>query len=289
METNCGILPFLPLNPKESVEKFLKNQIDTPGSASITQKTIPYFHQTICQWAYNIPLKVNWVLIIQPDDKDYLLKKIAGINATYENKEWDVFNSAIETTLDTVQVPIGCIFAQGVVLPGEDVALEYAGITEGSKRGFINAPIINGRANFQPLEVGFLDTNRSFVDSFLRPWSIVVAHNGLIPSRNSDPTRPSKDSIKATITVHQLARDSRKPTDKDSIIRKTFRFYGCAPINISGETLDYSGGTDFPKLQAKFVYNTYSIDDSVNQNPYRPDAPVYKAPMIMGTDYGTQV
>jgi hypothetical protein len=176
-----------------------------------------------------------------------------------------MFESAKVTTLDSVQNVIGCIFAQGVVLPGEDISLEYAGISEGSKRGFINAPIINGRANFQPLEVGFLDTNRSFVDGFLRPWSIVVAHKGLIASRETE------EDIKAAIVVHQLARNG---TDKDSVIRKSFLFTECAPINISGETLDYSGGTEFPKLQAKFVYNKYAVYDSSYGGTYIPPSPV---------------
>lgn len=278
MNTNCGIIPLDQFIPKTEIELFKNQQTNVPGEASVTRKTIPHFHETICQWAYNVPLKFHWVLIISPNNKDYLLKKISGINATYENKEWDVFASAKSTTLPSVQDVAGCIFAQGVVLPGEDVALEYAGITEGSKRGFINAPIINGRANFQPLEVGFLDTNRSFVDGFLRPWSIIVAHNGLIASRT-----PS-DDIKATITVHQLARNG---TDTDSKIRKTFIFNDCAPINISGETLDYSGGTDFPKLQAKFVYNKYSVHDSANENPYRPESPSNNNIMLMSPESGT--
>jgi len=254
MNTNCGIIPLDQFVPKTEIEKFINRQTNVSGEASVTRKTIPYFHETICQWAYNVPLKFNWVLIITPNNKEYLLNKIYQINNTYESKSWDVSTSAKSTTLPSVQDVAGCIFAQGIVLPGEEIALEYAGISDGSRRGFINAPIINGRANFQPLEVGFLDTNRSFVDGFLRPWSIIVAHNGLIASRT-----PS-DDIKATITVHQLARNGR--TDDDSRIRKTFIFNDCAPINISGETLDYSGGTDFPKLQAKFVYNKYSVHDS---------------------------
>lgn len=36
-----------------------------------------------------------------------------------------------------------------------------------------------GRGNFPTLEVDFLETNYSFTDFVLRPWSIAVAHNGL--------------------------------------------------------------------------------------------------------------
>jgi len=269
MESNCGTLP-LQFDIKTENEQF-QNQLYLPGDADYTRKTIPYFHQTICNWAYNIPLKFNWVLVIDLNNKPYVLDEIAALKNRYEDNRWNVNTTAAATTLNEVQGTIGCIFAQGVVIPGEDVALEYAGITEGSKRGFINAPIINGRANFTPLEVGFLDTNRSFVDGFLRPWSILVAHKGLIA------TRLPTNNIKATITVYQLARVG---TDQRSKIRKSFTFIDCAPINISGETLDYAGGTDFPKLQAKFVYSKYFVNDWERDDPYipRPNDPlIYSA------------
>lgn len=239
-------------DPREEIDIFLQNHINIPNNPSETFGGITYFHDKICSLAYNVPLKSSWVLFIYPNNKEYLLNQISLLNSNYENKNWNVGNSARKTTDDPVQNVVGCIFAQGVNLPGEDVGFEYAGITEGSKRGFINAPIINGRKDFEPLEVGFLETNSSFVDSFMRPWSIIVAHKGLI-------AMPRDRDIKATIVVHQLARIG---TDQDSRIRKTFIFNNCAPINISSESLEYSSSSDFPKLQVKFAYSRYAIADS---------------------------
>jgi hypothetical protein len=156
--------------------------------------------------------------------------------------------------MDSVQNVIGCIFAQGVSIPGEKIKVEYSGITEGSNRGFINSPIIAGRSDFEPLQIGFLETNRSFIDGFLRPWSILVAHRGLIATENSS-------SIKARITIHQLARDG---TDVQSRIRKSIIFENCAPISIASENLDYSSSSDFPKVQADFVYSKYYIVDNIS-------------------------
>lgn len=258
IDTNFGCISDSQLryNPQKEVNYFTEDHIKIPNAPSTTFGGISYFHQKICSLAYSVPLKSSWVLFIYPNNKEYLLKQISGLNATYENKEWDVFNSAKKTTEDPVQNVIGCIFAQGVNLPGEDVGVEYAGITQGSKRGFINAPIINGRKDFEPLEVGFLETNSSFVDSFMRPWSILVAHKGLIAtSQDTD--------IKATIVVHQLKRIG---TDSSSGIRKTFIFNNCAPINIASETLDYSSSSDFPKLQVKFAYSRYAVTDAVNNS-----------------------
>lgn len=258
IDTNFGCISDsqIKYDPKKEMDLFIEDHIKIPNAPSTTFGGISYFHEKICSLAYSIPLKSSWVLLIYPNNKDYLLKQISGLNAIYENKEWDVFNSAKKTTEDPVQNVIGCIFAQGVNLPGEDVGIEYAGITEGSKRGFINAPIINGRKDFEPLEVGFLETNSSFVDSFMRPWSIIVAHKGLIAtSQDTD--------IKATIVVHQLKRTG---TDSSSGIRKTFIFNNCAPINIASETLDYSSSSDFPKLQVKFAYSRYAVTDAINNS-----------------------
>jgi hypothetical protein len=256
IQTNCGILN--PYDFRKSVEDFANEQLNVNGQSSPTFKTIPYFHQLVCRWAYNVPLKFNWVLMIEPSNISHLLSEIGDINAKYERgkrNEWKVEQGASETNLPDVQNVVGCIFAQGVVIPGETVGIDYAGVSgEGSKRGFINAPFINGRSNFEPLEVGFLETNQSFVDTFLRPWSILVAHRGLI-------AMPREYDIKATIKVHQLARNS---TDKSAIIRKTFTFEDCAPINISSESLDYSPSGDFPKMQAKFSYNRYTVQSYDN-------------------------
>jgi len=255
IDTNFGCISDSQINydPQKELNLFVEDHIDISNTISSTFGGITYFHEKICSLAYSVPLKSSWVLFIYPNNKDYLLKQISGLNSTYENKQWDVINSAQKTTEDPVQNIIGCIFAQGVNLPGEDVGVEYAGITQGSKRGFINAPIINGRKDFEPLEVGFLETNSSFVDSFMRPWSILVAHKGLIAT--------SKDTdIKATIVVHQLKRIG---TDWSSAIRKTFVFNNCAPINIASETLDYSSSSDFPKLQVKFAYSRYAVTDSI--------------------------
>lgn len=239
-------------DPRIETETFLQNHLNISNSPSPTFGGITYFHDKICSLAYSVPLKSAWVLFIYPNNKDYLLNQIKSLNSFYENSEWDVFSSAKKTTDNPVQNIIGCIFAQGVNLPGEDIGIEYAGITEGSKRGFINAPIINGRKDFELLDVGFLETNSSFVDSFLRPWSIIVSHKGLI-------AMPFEKDIKATIVVHQLARIG---TDQNSRIRKTFIFNNCAPVNIAPETLDYANSSDFPKLQAKFAYSRYAITDS---------------------------
>jgi len=247
--SNCGNIDLV-TDSQQALAEFKQDLFDIPGEPSEVRGGIKYFHNYLCQWAYNVPLKFNWVIIITAKNREYLLDNIYNLGNFYEPKGWNTYNSAQGTSKDELNSVVGCIFAQGVNIPGETINIEHAGITEGSNRGFINAPYVNGRSAFEPLEIGFLETNKSFVDGFLRPWSILVAHKGLIAT-------PIESSIKADITVHHLARKD----NSKNIIRKSFVFEDCAPINIGPETLDYSSSSDFPKLQAKFSYSKYYVTD----------------------------
>lgn len=250
--TNCGELD-LGFSSQLFLNGFIQDHIQNTVPPSLESGGITYFHNTICNWAYNIPLKFQWVAVIQADNSSYLKNQIIQIGNRYEGKGWNVSNSVNDTTQDSVQSIVGCIFAQGATIPGEKLNVDYAGINEGSNRGFIKAPIINGRSDFEPLQMGFLETNRSFVDGFLRPWMIIVGHRGLIATDRST-------SIKARITIHQLARTG---TDVSSKIRKSFIFENCAPISVNSESLDQINSTDFGKIQASFVYSKYYVVDNL--------------------------
>ena len=225
------------------------------GSPDITQGHVPYFHRAMCSWALNIPLNFQWVAVITAKNKTNLFNQIQQVVPSLEPAGWNTSASVDDTWTAATQDVIGCIFAQGVNLPGENINVQHVGIDSGSGRGFINSPIITGRAEFTSLDMGFLETNRSFVDGVLRPWSILVAHKGLIASQHS---------IKANIDVYELAKNGDcNPT----IIRKAWHFEDCAPINISPEEKTYNSNSDYPKRQANFVYNSYYVTDFGQNSP----------------------
>lgn len=224
-------------------------QSNNPPAATITQGHIPYFNRMLSRWAFNVPMKYSWVVVISAHSKDNILRRISAIS-NLEHDGWDVKKSAQTTLQSDAQDIIGCIFAQSVSKPGENIMIEHAGVTTGSNRGFINAPIINGRANFNELGISFLETNRSFVDGVLRPWSIVVAHDGLI-------ARSRDTSIKADIQVIELARTGTA----QNVVRKITTYYDCVPMGINSDDLDYSTSSDYPKMQVRFAFNRYSIKD----------------------------
>lgn len=221
--------------------------------ADHTSGHIPYFHRMMCNWAYSAALPFMWVIIITADNKNNLISNIKQIN-NYEVPGWDIDSLADDTWTDATMDVIGCIFAQGVRLPGEGNTIEYAGISDGSKRGFINAPIMNGRSDFEPLEIGFLETNQSFVDGVLRPWKILMDHKGFIAT-------DINNSLKSTISVYELAKAG--PTTKN-IIRKAWNFYKCAPTNLSSSDKTYAASADYEKKQVQFLYNYYTVGSGKN-------------------------
>lgn len=231
--TNCGTI---------TPNVFDVIKFDVP---SVTDSHIPYFHSLMCSWALNVAMPFSWVVVIDAQNKDNLLSQISNM-PQYEPGSWDTSEAINNTWTDQTQDIIGCIFAQGVTLPGEELMIERAGITEGSKNGYINAPIANGRSDFMPLQISFLETNRSFADGVLRPWNILVSHQGLIAQSSS---------IKANIHVYQLAKNGEENTN---IIRKAWTFFDCVPTQITSEELTYSPN-DFGKRQIYFTYNYYTL------------------------------
>ena len=245
---------YLPTNCGNITPQFFKT-CSINGAPNITQGHVSYFHSLLCDWALNVPLNFQWVVVITAKNKSYLFNQIQQIIPSLEPAGWNTTSSINDTWTAATQDVIGCIFAQGVNLPGEAINTKHVGIESGSNRGFINSPIIMGRSEFPNLDMGFLETNRSFVDGVLRPWSILVAHKGLIASQQS---------IKADIDVYELAKNGDcAPT----AIRKMWHFEDCAPIYISSEEKNYTSTSDYPKRQANFVYNSYYVTDYGNGMP----------------------
>lgn len=240
--TNCGVI-----TPK------LYEEILCPVlGVDITHNNISFFHHMMCNWAYNIALGFQWVLVIEADNKDFLVNSLKQTVPAFEPTGWNIGTTADATWTDATQNIVGCIFAQGATLPGETASIERVGITEGSRRGFINAPIMAGRQDFTDLTLSFLETNRSFVEGVLRPWSILAMHKGLI-------AQPRNTSIKSTIHLYELAKTG--PCTPNTI-RKHWVFKDAVPVVIYGEDKTQSASSDYGKRQTSFAFNSYYIEDN---------------------------
>lgn len=281
--TNCGVVT--PTNYEELICKI-------PGKASFTHNNIPFFHRMMCHWAYNVALNFQWAVFIEAHNKEYLLDEITKKIQTIEHKNWNMGNSAHYTWTEDTQETIGCIFAQSIQLPGEITTTERIGVAEGSsRRGFINAPIISGRQDFANLEAGFLETNRSFTDGVLRPWSILVQHKGLIANPRmmhiGNEEYIMNPSIKSTIHVYELAKSGEC---SPNIIRKHWVYENAAPIGVSAEEKSQAVSSDYAKRQASFVFGSYYLEDDLynNMNMGPPESAQSIDPFSKGVDYNAK-
>jgi hypothetical protein len=97
-------------------------------------------------------------------------------------------------------------------------------------------------------QASFAETNSSFIENFIRPWSILVAHKGLFAYERS---------IKSTITVLEYRKAG---WDQDSVVRKRWTFFEAAPIVVGGTDASRRE-TEIEERACSFVYNGYTVSD----------------------------
>lgn len=236
---------------------------------SIVSGHIPYFHSFLCKWAYNMALPFSWVVVIDAQNKSHLMKSIldvSNIEPTIRGK-WELSSKEIETVFsDSVQSTVGCIFATAVEIPGETLSIGQAGGAAKSN-GHLGTPIIEGRSAQNSLQIGFRETNLSFVDLFLRPWGIITSYKGLINDSGGISSNSGASywggSIKANIHVYQLARAGGSDHCTESVVRKQYHFYDAAPVDIKGDPLVSDGNGGVNVRQVFFSYNYSNITSNL--------------------------
>jgi len=174
---------------------------------------------------------------------------------TYENN-WDVntslkaLNEELKKQKQGVYGGQVCLFAQGIDVPGESVGQNRVSTLEGPSGGLLSGVVSTDRKQYEPLKIGFLETNKSFIDFVLRPWVTLVGHYGLI---TRDKT--STQNIKTDITVVHYDKNDSKT---NAGIRRIFEFKGCAPISVAEASYTY-GKAEIRVSPATFVYNQYRV------------------------------
>lgn len=154
----------------------------------------------------------------------------------------------------------GFLFASGITLPVESVTTERVGMAEMFSKhsgGLLSGVVSTSRGQQGPLDIAFLETNKSFIDFIIRPWITLVSHYGLLARKKVSNTfyPTGKDLIKTTIDA--VFFDSTRP----GAIRKYYRFNDCAPVSIaSGTIFDYSNAS-INIFRTSWAYSKYDIAD----------------------------
>ena len=224
------------------------------------------FLQHMAKWEFAIPNKFLWLVNIESAANlstnrnfsvgdpipDYINSASMRVYEPGDNgqhaggpegapsysKGWDIDQSKKEITASTYMRTggqHGCILAQGAILPGEQYEVRDVAIN--NNMGFLPGKVGGNRSGMAPLVLQWRETNRSFVDTVIRPWVILTSHIGLA-------ARPPTDGrcVKANISIVQLAKTYQYTP---LVERKIWRFYNCVPVSINTNELTYQDGNNF--------------------------------------------
>lgn len=234
--TNCGKITY----PQ------YQEICSTPPS--IEGSKLPFFHSLLCQWATSLTPAHHWIAVIEPQNYPYLRQQIIdAVPNVYEPskaQKWDISSGFDNTFNDFTQNTIGCVFAVGHRTVEDSLGTEAS---QGN-RGFLTSAITKPRAVPHTFSLTFRETNSSFTDSVIKPWTILTAYKGLV-------ARSPSESIKSTITIYEMANPYS--SCEMSIVRKVTTYYDCAPIKVSGNDLNQDTLSIINNVE--FVFNTYTI------------------------------
>lgn len=220
-----------------------------------------FFLTQMESWFTSIPLTTQWIVLVNSYPKCINTKILQGLEKTSGSKNgFDIDRAVSILKSAPLQRIVGCLFAQGVQMPGEQIQFDNVRIE--NNRGFTAVPIAKNREPFTELTIDFLETNTSFTDFVIRPWVIATSHYGLVTRNPRDPVEAAKE-VKTTITVMQYTRTLAKVS---MIPRKVWNFYNCAPISIPGSSMTYDqegfeAGRNF--FSSKWVYSHYTVENNM--------------------------
>jgi len=232
------------------------------ASLELTSR-IPAFFDLLGQQDTSIPIQSQWVLVFDhfPTDVITDVKVLEAFSSSQGALSWDIQNAFSKAIANPLQTTKGCIFAQAVNLPPDGFENARVGEFYG---GYVKGLISTTRKEFGTFSASFLETNLSFADAVLRPWSIVVAHKSLIArdaAMQSVTSAGPNKALKTRITVMQLGKAGWGVTP---VIRKQFNFYDCVPCSIDSEEYSYEG-EKVVQRQVEFLYTYYTLQ-SMNTN-----------------------
>lgn len=201
----------------------------------------------------SLALSQLWVCTINSRALNRIGEEIYNYKDRYEDHTWNTpdgqaaVNASVLAPKNfsflTPELGDGSIYllAQGVSFIADGLDVSRVGVEQsGSTKGLI----VNRRLDLNATTVTFLESNVSFVDGFVRPWSALVGHRSLKCA-----------SLRCDIAFHCLEKWSLYEPLK---IRKTMLFKNAVPIAIDQEELNYSADKVILR-QVQFAFDRYEM------------------------------
>jgi hypothetical protein len=224
----------------------------TGGESGPARSYTDYFLQQLSTWDATLPNRFLWLVSF-----DSIPQTLKNDDILDWEKSSGSFREAISSlTKEQYMKTQGCIFAQGVNIPGEQYATGYADVT--SHRGFVPTVYGDGRQAPQEMTIEFRETNTSFVDMLIRPWLILASHYGLV-ARDPEDEDDAKKNIKTNIHIYQL---TKYLPDHNPILRKEFTFFDCVPTRVGNSELTYDRDA-MDIRDVTWSYRYYKVEDKV--------------------------
>lgn len=212
-----------------------------------------YFLTSMESWVSTIPLRTQYIALITNFPKQLNTSVIQSLELTQDGskKGFDINAARAALCNYPLQSIVGCIFLDGVNIPDDTLEGSFAPIE--NNRGFNQGSILANRAPFanNNLTLQFRETNTSFVDAIMRPWTILASHQGYVAQPNEGET-----GIKSNIIIIQYSRTYQNVSQ---IPRKIWTYYNCVPLGVSTRNLSY----DVEKVETydvPFIYDSYTVE-----------------------------
>ena len=204
----------------------------------------------------SLALSQLWLCTINRQNLEVISSEMATYMDTYEPNMWNTsqgqsaVNSAVlhnKNFSDLISLKSGddgnvYLFAQGVSFIADGLTTSRIGTGQiGATKGLIT----EGRLDLNATNITFLESNVSFVDGFIRPWSVLVGHRSLKCA-----------ALRCNIAFHCLEKWSLMEPLK---VRKTMFLRNAVPINIDAEEYNYSGDKIIER-HVQFAFDRYEME-----------------------------
>lgn len=230
-------------------------------ATDLAKNNIPNFLGTfLSKPASAIPKGSQWIVTFETEEPGTLKSRILpAIQLAYayepHGADWKTALAAQAILTDEYQSSRGCLFCQAIGLPGEGQTVNPGGNIQSN--AFIRPYVGAGRNDFPQMRMTFLDTNVSFCDSFLRGWALATANFGLAAVPREDSRNYRTD-----IWCYKIGIGPEKP-----FILMTMKFKDACCISVSEEEYSYAPATNAVMREARFIFNSYSVDTQTGNQP----------------------
>lgn len=215
-----------------------------------------FYLDILSQWSTNVALQELWYIYFNLSSVGALKGDLGAAVRAYDSgdpNQWKIDNAVVSNLVKSeyqmsTENLVGCVFAHEITLPGEKINASNEGVNYGA---YLGPATSSTREPYSPLDVVFYESNASFLDFVIRPWTLLVGYNGLVARQPGSAKNVKCDYAYAALLAKTGA-------GSPLAIRKAFTFNNICPITAPDLTQSYADSGKMEK-SVSFVYDSYSV------------------------------